>query len=102
MQSHSLPTQPAIERDLSLIVHENILWCTLIETISSLSLENLEDILYVTTFRGKNIEEGKKSVTLRLRFRDEKRTLTHDEVNEPVSLAIDALVKQCDAEIRST
>jgi phenylalanyl-tRNA synthetase beta chain len=102
VQSHSLPTQPAIERDLSLIVHENILWCTLIETISSLSLENLEDILYVTTFRGKNIEEGKKSVTLRLRFRDEKRTLTHDEVNEPVSLAVNALVKECDAEIRST
>jgi phenylalanyl-tRNA synthetase beta chain len=101
VQSHSLPKQPAIERDLSLIVDENVLWSTVVETISALALGNLEDILYVTTFRGKNIEEGKKSVTLRLRFRDATRTLTHDEVNEPVSKAVDALVKICGAEIRS-
>jgi len=101
VQSHPLPKQPAIERDLSLIVDESVLWCTVVETIASLSLENLEDIEFVTTFRGKNIEEGKKSLTLRLRFRDATRTLTHDEVNEPVSRAIDGLVKNCGAEIRS-
>ena len=101
MQSRPLPKQPAIERDLSLIVDESVLWCTIVETISSLSLDNLEDIQFVTTFRGKNVEEGKKSLTLRLRFRDATRTLTHDEVNEPVSKAVDALVKNCGAKIRS-
>ena len=101
MQSHPLPKQPAIERDLSLIVDENILWSNLTETIASLSLENLEDVLYVATFRGKNIAAGKKSVTLRLRFRDASRTLTHEEVNDPVSTAIEALVEKCGAEIRS-
>ncbi len=101
VQSRPLPKQPSIERDLSLIVDESILWSNLTETIASLSLENLEDVLYVTTFRGKNIEAGKKSVTLRLRFRDVKRTLTHEEVNNPVSTAVEALVEKCGAEIRS-
>ena len=70
-------------------------------TFYTLSLENLEDVLYVATFRGKNIAAGKKSVTLRLRFRDASRTLTHEEVNDPVSTAIEALVEKCGAEIRS-
>lgn len=101
VQAYPLPKQPAIDRDLSLIVDESVLWSSLIETIESLSLENLEDIDYVTTFRGKNIESGKKSVTIRLRFRDAVRTLTHEEVNNPVSIAVEALVTKCGAEIRS-
>ena len=101
VQARPLPKQPAIERDLSLLVDESVLWSNLVETIDSLSLKNLEDIVYVTTFRGKNIEAGKKSVTIRLRFRDAVRTLTHEEVNELVSTAVEALVKNCGAEIRS-
>ncbi len=101
VQSHPLPKQPAIERDISLIVDEEVLWLNLAETLQALSLENLEDIEFVTTFRGKNIEAGKKSVTIRLRFRDAKRTLTHEEVNTPVSTACDALISTFNAEIRT-
>jgi phenylalanyl-tRNA synthetase beta chain len=57
--------------------------------------------LFVTTFRGKNIEQGKKSLTLKLRFRDADRTLTHEEVNDPASSAIQMLVDTFSAEIRS-
>ena len=67
----------------------------------ALDLPMLEDVAYITTFRGKNIETGKKSLTLRLRFRDATRTLTHDEVNAPATLASDALQQQLGAEIRS-
>jgi len=101
VQSHPLPNQPAIERDISLIVDEDVLWSTLIKTIEELSLENLECMMYVTTFRGKNVPQGKKSVTLRLRFRDANRTLTHEEVNEPVIRAVQAFATKCNAEIRS-
>jgi phenylalanyl-tRNA synthetase beta chain len=101
VQSNPLPKQPAIERDLSLILDEDVLWSTLVETVEALSLENLEDMIYVTTFRGKNVPQGKKSVTLRLRFRDVNRTLTHEEVNESVELALQAFTTNCNAEIRS-
>ena len=47
----------------------------------------------MTTFRGKNVASGKKSLTLRLRFRDQKRTLTHDEVNDPVASVIELLAE---------
>jgi len=100
-QSTSLPKQPAIERDITIIVDEKVLWSDLCNGINTLNAANLEEVTFVTTFRGKNIASGKKSLTLRLRFRDAKRTLTHDEVNEPVTAVIEILTNSFGAEIRS-
>ena len=101
VQSRTLPNQPAIERDITIIIDENVLWVDLCDAINKLNLVFLEDTSFVTTFRGKNVESGKKSLTLRLRFRDAKRTLTHDEINEPVSSVAELLTKTFAAEIRS-
>lgn len=101
LQSKALPNQPSIERDITIIIDENVLWSSLCDAINALSLDHLEDISFVTTFRGKNVASGKKSLTLRLRFRDAKRTLTHDEVNEPVSAVSELLTTTFAAEIRS-
>ena len=96
-----LPTQPAIERDLSLIVDDTMQWNDVEQTIAALSLDHLEAISFVTTFKGKKIGNSKKSLTLRLRFRDKSKTLTHEEVNEQVESATSALIKNCGAEFRS-
>jgi phenylalanyl-tRNA synthetase beta chain len=101
VQSRPLPKQPAIERDLSLILDEGVQWSAIKNAIVGLNLEHLEDVSFVTTFRGKNIENGKKSLTLKLRFRDSARTLTHDEVNDPVNKAVKTLTDLFSAEIRS-
>jgi phenylalanyl-tRNA synthetase beta chain len=101
VQSHALPNQPSIERDISLIVDEDVSWSAIHDAISALQLEHLEDVSFVTTFRGKNIGEGKKSLTLKLRFRDPQRTLTHDEVNGPATQAIEMLTHTFSADIRS-
>jgi phenylalanyl-tRNA synthetase beta chain len=101
LQSHALPKQPAIERDISLIVDEDVSWNKIYESITALNLEHLEDISFVTTFRGKNIGEGKKSLTLKLRFRDLQRTLKHDEVSGPATQAIEMLTTSFSADIRS-
>ncbi len=101
VQSHPLPKQPAIERDITVILDESVLWSSLQEAIIELNLEHLENISFVTTFRGRNIERGTKSLTLKLRFRDLQRTLTHEEVDGPTSKAIKMLMENFSAEIRS-
>ena len=101
LQSHPLPKQPAIERDLSLILDEGVQWSAIENALIGLNIDHLEDVSFVTTFRGKNIENGKKSLTLKLRFRDSERTLTHDEVNGPATKAIEMLTTTFSAEIRS-
>ncbi len=96
-----LPAFPAIERDISAIVQETATWQELAMCINGLDLALLESVDFVTTWRGEQVGSDRKSITLRLCFRDAKRTLTHDEVDGPVQQAIDALESTFQAEIRN-
>ncbi len=101
IQATPLPTQPAIERDISIIVSEDVLFESVYQTIDSLKLDHIEVISYVTTYRDKKIGDGKKSLTLRLCFRNPSKTLKHSEVNDQVDQATQSLVSAFGAEIRS-
>jgi phenylalanyl-tRNA synthetase beta chain len=77
----AIPKFPAIVRDLSLIVDEQTSWADIAEIINSNAPDKLEDVKFVGIYRGKGIDQGQKSVTLSLRFRDEDGTLTHETVD---------------------
>jgi hypothetical protein len=66
---------------------------------SKLTPEHAERIEFVTTFRGKQIGAGRKSVTLRIRFRAPDRTLKHDEVDVQMEQVMNALKSAFDAEL---
>ena len=95
-----LPSFPPIDRDISAIVDDAASWQSVHELITSLHLDMLERIEFIGTYRGKQIGEGKKSLTLRLRFRALDRTLTHDEVDPQVEAAMRALEGTLGAGIR--
>ncbi len=98
---HALPEFPAIERDLSLIVREGTTWARIEGLVGSLRLALLEECTFVGTFRGQQIGAGKKSVTLRLRFRDEQRTLRHEEVDPQVAAVVERAKAELGAELRA-
>lgn len=95
-----LPGFPAIERDLSAVLDETTMWRDVQSHLASLNLAHLEAIEFVTTFRGKQIEAGRKSLTLRMRFRAADRTLTHQDVDTQTDAAIKALESHFKAVIR--
>jgi phenylalanyl-tRNA synthetase beta chain len=95
-----LPAFPAIERDISAVLDESLRWSRVHAVVESLRLDGLESIDFIGTFRGKQIGEGKKSLTMRLRFRSGERTLTHDEVDPQVGAAMRALEGELNATIR--
>ena len=101
IESTPLPKHPAIDRDLSLVVDEEVLWSNLKQTIVALSIEHLENIDFVTTFRNEALGKNKKSITIRLRFRDLERTLTHEEVHPQIENVTQKLIESHGAEIRS-
>lgn len=43
--------------------------------MASASTEEMEELTFVDIYRGKGVPEGKKSLTLSLRFRDDDGTL---------------------------
>ena len=96
-----IPKFPAIERDLSIVVDEQVPWADIVGAIKKRPPDELEDIRFVGIYHGKGIPTGKKSVTLSLRFRDEDGTLTHDTVDRLQADIVKALTKSTAAELRT-
>ncbi len=90
-RAEALASYPPVERDVSLVVDEAVSWARVEEEVRGARLERLEGVSFVGAYRGKQVGKGKKSVTLRLVFRDRGRTLRREEVDGQV----EALVARC-------
>lgn len=78
-----LPQFPGVERDLALVVDERVTIGSIQEALMT-KLEHaglLRDVEWFDTYRGKGLEEGKKSEAFHLRFRADDRTLSSEEVD---------------------
>jgi phenylalanyl-tRNA synthetase beta chain len=93
-QLHKPPAYPAAPRDLSLVLPESVRYEAVEQLIRALNPPALEEVRYVTTYRGKPLEQGTKSVTVTLMFRSPQRTLTGDEVEVAVQKVVDAAKQQ--------
>ncbi len=97
----ALPAYPAIQRDLSLIVDEATPWAAVESFVKGQKPALMESLSFVTAYRGKPLDAGKKSVTLRVLFRDPARTLTHDEVTPQMDRLVDAARRELGADVRT-
>lgn len=100
MEAHELPSFPGIERDVSAIIDERLPWAEIKTALDGLRLQHLEMVEFITTFRGKQIGAGRKSLTLRARFRAADRTLKHEEVDAQMHALMQTLQSKFGAEIR--
>jgi phenylalanyl-tRNA synthetase beta chain len=96
-----LPAFPAADRDISAIVADAVAYGDIEREIRALGLANLESTAFITTFRGKQIGEGRKSVSLRLVFRKPDGTMKSEEADASVARAIATLREKLGAEIRA-
>jgi phenylalanyl-tRNA synthetase beta chain len=100
-QLKALPKFPAVWRDLSLVMAESVRYEQLDSLVRSLKLEHLEELEYVTTYRGKPLEKGTKSLTIKLHFRSAEKTLTGEEVEGAVKRIVEAATAQLGATLRA-
>lgn len=100
----ALPAFPSIERDLSLVVSEEVAWARFDALLARLSAEKdmalMEATRFVGVYRGEQTGKGKKSVTFRMRFRAPDRTLRHEEVDPQVARVVAAARAELNAELR--
>ena len=101
MKVKDIPRFPAIERDLSIVVDEEISWADIEAAVDEKGVNELEEIRFVGIYRGKGIEEGQKSVTISLRFRDEEGTLTHQQGDGFEAEILENLTKATGAVLRT-
>lgn len=100
-EAKALPAFPSIERDISAIIDDRTSWAQVREAIAALHLQHAEAVEFVTVFRGKQIGPGRKSLSLRIRFRAPDQTLKHEHVDPQMQRVMDALKSTFKAEIRA-
>jgi phenylalanyl-tRNA synthetase beta chain len=96
-----IPRFPAIERDLSIVVAEQVAWAQIARAVQEVAPAELEETRFVDIYRGKGVTPGAKSVTLSLRFRDEDGTLTHETVDKYQAAIMESLKRSVGAELRA-
>jgi phenylalanyl-tRNA synthetase beta chain len=94
-------TVPASERDLALIVPEATTAAALLQAIRKAGKPLLENAELVDRYSGSQVEAGFASQAFRLRYRDERRTLTDGEVEDAHNKVRTSLERQFGATLRS-
>lgn len=95
-----LPRFPSIVRDVSLLVDRNISRATLMRAIAEQRPAHFVRSEFVGTYEGEGIPDQKRSITFRLEYRADDRTLRDDEVDEIHWRVVETLKEQFHAEVR--
>lgn len=87
---------PLVEKDLAVIVDEDVKWSNIEESIKLL----VKDVEFVDEYRGNQIPQGKKSITFKVRIINEGTTMTSEQINERLNGILKILEKDCNALLR--
>ena len=96
-----MPEYPMTEYDISVLLDGEVKWETIAQTIRGVKSELFHGAAFVDEYRGKQVPDGKKSVTIRLAIGSKEKTLTSAEIEEVANGVIKKLVKRFGAELRS-
>ena len=97
-----MPEYPVADYDVSVLLDREVKWEAVREAILGKHTGGLlKDAAFVDEYRGKQVPDGKKSVTIRLTIGSQEKTLTSAEIEECASSALHRLVKKLGAELRS-
>ena len=85
---------------MALIVDEDLEIGRIEQAVRELAPDILENIRLFDVYRGKQLEDGKKSVAFSLRYRDKSKTLTDSRVDEAHGKIVEMLEERFGAVLR--
>ena len=95
-----LPKFPAVTRDIAVVCDEAVTVGALETAIRKGAKGLLKDCKLFDIYRGKGVEEGKKSVAFNLVLRADDRSLTSEEADADVKHILETLEKELGAVLR--
>lgn len=95
-----LPRFPSVVRDVSLLADRRAGYGDMRRAVLSLGIEECRGVSLVDIYEGANVPEGKRSVTLRVEYRADDRTLRDEEVDEMHARVVAALEREFGAQLR--
>jgi phenylalanyl-tRNA synthetase beta chain len=91
---HPLPTSPALERDVALVVPDGVSAATVEDALRERLAPLLESLGVFDLYQGPGIPPGTRSLAWHLTFRAADRTLREQEVDALMTAALQALESQ--------
>lgn len=105
VSSVALTTQPAVDRDLTLLLPEETAWESVEVAVRNDLTARLpgwfENLEFLGTYRGKQVGSGRKSVSMRMIFRAADRTLRREDIDPAIMGLVERLKGALGAELRS-
>jgi phenylalanyl-tRNA synthetase beta chain len=95
-----LPRYPGVSRDVSLVADRGVAVGRMRRRVLALGLEECRGVALVDVYEGANLPEGKRSLTLRVEYRADDRTLRDEEVDAMHARAVAALEGEFGAQLR--
>jgi phenylalanyl-tRNA synthetase beta chain len=95
-----LSKYPSIIRDVSLLVTRTTSFGEILQTIEKQSFELCKNISFVDVYEGKGMADDERSITIRLEYRSDERTLFEAEVEEIHGKILAEIEKQLGAKQR--
>jgi phenylalanyl-tRNA synthetase beta chain len=96
-----LPRFPEVRRDLTVVIRAKIAAADLLQVIRQQGGYTLRDISMVSEYQGPQLQAGARSLSFRLHYQADDRTLTNEEVAAVQQRIIDGLKERFGAEVRS-
>jgi phenylalanyl-tRNA synthetase beta chain len=100
VQYSTLPRYPSVVRDISLLLDRTVALDEILNAIKEKDVPDFRGVKLVGTFEGGNIPSSKRSVTLRLEYRSDERTLRDQEVEERHAQLTSSLLETFSAQQR--
>ncbi|OGC90819.1 MAG: phenylalanine--tRNA ligase subunit beta [candidate division Zixibacteria bacterium RBG_16_53_22] len=99
--ARELARYPSADRDIAIVLNEDIPARTIEDEISKAAGSLLDEVWVFDLYRGKGIPNGKKSLAFGMKFRLADRTLTDEEVGQALEKIVSALKVRFGAELRA-
>ena len=85
---------PPVRRDIAVLVDEGVTVQALVDAMQAEKVPNAVELALFDVYRGKGVEQGKKSLAFRVLLQDTQKTLTDNEIEENVARLVAALQRQ--------
>jgi len=95
-----LPTQPAVFRDISILVAQSIAVGEVLQTAREAAGDLLQELHLFDRYRGTGIPDGFHSLAISMIFQHPEHTLTAEDVDGRVQAVVDALSENHAASLR--
>jgi phenylalanyl-tRNA synthetase beta chain len=99
VQYKQLPRYPSVVRDITLLVDRSVTPSDLLQALNDRNIDDCRGAKLVGVYQGSNIPETKRSITLRIEYRSDDRTLRDEEVEERHRALVAELVRNFQAEL---